>query len=483
MNNVKSLPVQFTVSKEYVDNDTRFLQVEIDVLHTGLNFNNSIFDKEVVDKCVESIKNTPILGFIEYNIDNKEDDFKGHEYILTRTSNGIEEKYIGSCYGVIPESCNARWVKKVSDDMQERDYLRVDGLLWTKFDDSTSIFNRDTEKAQSMELEVSSVEGFEDENGIFHFQNFRFDGCCILGKDVEPAMINSTISLNFTVKDFVQEIQNELMNFTKLQNKENNQGGNTTMANTDFSQTVLEMFSDVSNVVKNQEVIVDRWGDSVPRFYLQDIQDNEVIVVDRNDNYNYYGYSFVVNGDKVEIDFTNGNRKKIRYEDYEDTTTVSDGSFDFGKHIAEIEDSAFSKLDEANAKIATIEQEKVDVESNYSQIKADYDEIKPKYDEYVKAEQDRIEAELDAQKCAEFAKYEAVLAECEDFVALKDKKAELSLKEIESECAIMYARKSLAQNNFSKKTTTNTLDIIPDISDETEGFVATKYGNIRVSNK
>ena len=483
MNNVKSLPVQFTVSKEYVDNDTRFLQVEIDVLHTGLNFNNSIFDKEVVDKCVESIKNTPILGFIEYNIDNKENDFKGHEYILTRTNNGIEEKYVGSCYGVIPESCNARWIKKTSDDMQERDYLRVDGLLWTKFDDSTSIFNRDTEKAQSMELEVSSVEGFEDENGIFHFQNFRFDGCCILGKDVEPAMINSTISLNFTVKDFVQEIQNELMNFTKLQNKENNQGGNTTMANTDFSQTVLEMFSDVSNVVKNQEVIVDRWGDSVPRFYLQDIQDNEVIVVDRNDNYNYYGYSFVVNGDKVEIDFTNGNRKKIRYEDYEDNATVSNNGFSFGEHIAEIESSAFSKVDEANAKVTAIEQEKVDVETNYTQIKADYDEIKPKYDEFVKAEQDRIEAELDAQKSAEFAKYEVILADSDEFVALKDKKAELSLKEIESECAIMYARKSLAQHNFSKKTTTNTLDIIPDISDETEGFVSTKYGNIRVSNK
>lgn len=95
---------------------------------------------------METIKNTPVLGFIKYNKVTQENDFKGHEYILTKTENGIEEKYIGSCFGVIPESCNPRWITKMCDDGQERDFVQVDALLWTKFEDSISIMERDSEK-------------------------------------------------------------------------------------------------------------------------------------------------------------------------------------------------------------------------------------------------------------------------------------------------------------------------------------------------
>ena len=38
------------VIDEISNEDTRFLKVEIDVLHTGLNFNNSVFDKDVVNE-------------------------------------------------------------------------------------------------------------------------------------------------------------------------------------------------------------------------------------------------------------------------------------------------------------------------------------------------------------------------------------------------------------------------------------------------
>lgn len=108
--------------------------------------------------------------------------------------------------------------------------------------------------------------------------------------------------------------------------------------------------------------------------------------------------------------------------------------------------------------------------------------MKPKYDDYVKAEQARIEAELDAQKDAEFAKYETVLNDDINFAALKDKKAEMTVKEIESECAILYARKSLAQTNFSKSIdSTMTAGLINDDADN--GMVETKYGYIAVNRR
>lgn len=488
-----SLPISFSINNEVSNNDGRFINVTIDVLHTGLNFNKSIFSKEIVDANIESIKNTPILGFIQKS-SFENNDFKGHEYIITKTDKkGVTRKYIGSAYGMIPESCNPRWTTKMCDDGEEREFLQVDGLLWTKFEDSTDIMLRDVEKPHSMELFPDNIDGYEDEDGNFVFTKFSFNGCCILGSDIEPAMINSTIEVQFTMSDFVKNIQSELNDkftiFTKMVNGKTNQGG----IGMDFAQTLLAQFEDISAMVRQHETYTDRWGYECPRYYAVDVQESEVIVVDAMNNYNYIGLTFTMNGDKAEIDFDSGKRKKLRYEDYVEGTVVPEGSFDFGKHISEIEDAAFAKVEEAKAsvsekeekiaefetKVSEFEVAKNEIEESYNQIKAEFDEMKPKYDDYVKKEQARIEAELDAQKDAEFAKYETVLSEDVNFAALKEKKNEMTVKEIESECAILYARKNLAQTNFSKSNdSVMTAGLINDNTNE--GYIETKYGNIPV---
>lgn len=490
-----SLPIYFSVKNEVSNDNDRFLEVEIDVLHTGVNFNSSIFSKEVVNENIETIKNTPILGFIR-ELPNNEKDFKGHEYVITKTDkDGITRRYIGSAFGLIPESCNARWINKISEDGQEREYLRVSGLLWTKFSDAIDIMMRDIEKPHSMELYQDNIEGYEDEDGNFVFTSFNFDGCCILGStdDIQPAMISSNIKIkdsevvNFTMTDFVKNLQSELINkyntFTELVNKENNNGGIENMAKTDFTQTVLNQFQDIASVVNVQETFKDKWGDDVPRYYATDVQENEVIVVDRMNNYNYYGVSFTIDGDKPILDFTNCKRKKVVYENYEENTTVPEGSFNFGKHIADIEEVAFAKVNEAMEKIVDIEQAKTDAETNYSQIKADYDEIKPKYDEYVQAEEKRQADELNAQKDSKFAEYEDILSENADFTALKERKDELSVDEIEKECAVLYVKANRSKANFSKSNSTSAIvGVINDEDDNDDGeYVNTKYGNIPIS--
>lgn len=509
-----SLPIYFSVKNEVSNKDDRFLEVEIDVLHEGLNLNKSIFSKEVVNENIDTIKNTPILGFIR-ELSDGENDFKGHEYIITKTDkNKLTRKYVGSAFGLIPESCNARWITKMSEDGQERDYLRVDGLLWTKFSDSIDIMMRDIEKPHSMELFPDNINGYENEDGNFVFTSFNFDGCCILGStdDIQPAMISSDIKIKdyevqFSLKDFVRNVQTELNDkysaFTKLVNdttftnssemvNDNNKGGIETMQNTDFS-TVLQMFNDISYAISQHEIVEDRWGDKYPRYYAVDIQENEVIVVDRMNNYNYFAFTYSMNGDSCEIDFENCKRKKISYEDYVDGTSTIEGAFDFGKHIEEIENSVFAKVEEANTKVSEAENKAVEfevkvselemakneIEEKFNQINAEFEEMKPKYEDYVKAEQVRIEAELDAQKDAEFSKYETVLADDVNFAALKEKKAELTVKEIESECAILYARKNLEQTNFSKSNENTMKAGIVDTG-EKDGFVATKYGYIKV---
>lgn len=499
-----SLPISFSVNSEISDKNNRFINVTIDVLHTGLNYNKSIFSKEVVDENIETIKNTPILGFIhEVPFDGK--DFKGHEYIITRDDNGVKRKYIGEAFGMIPESCNPRWTTKITDSGIEREFLQVDGILWTKFQDATEIMLNDIEKPQSMELYPYDIDGYEDEDGNFVFEKFSFDGCCILGSTVEPAMENAKIEVQFSLSDFVKNIQIELNDkysaFTKLANdtafakvvdETTNERGIEDMPNTDFTQTLLAQFQDIAATVRQFEVFTDKWGYECPRYYTVDIQDDEVIVVDAMNNYNYFGLSFTMNGDKAEINFESAKRKKLRYENYEDGASI-DGAFDFGKHIEEIENNAFVKIEEANVKVsefetkfneaetkmAEFETAKNEMEEKYNQISVEFEEMKPKYENYVQEEQARINAELEAQKDAEFAKYESVLKDDENFMALKEKKNEMEFKEIESECALLYARKSLAQSNFSKSNTSEmTAGLIKDNIDD--GFVSTKYGNVPV---
>ena len=501
-----SLPIYFSVNDEISDKDNRFINVSIDVLHTGLNFNGSIFSKEVVEKNINSIKNTPILGFIrEVPFDGK--DFKGHEYVITKTKDGVKRKYIGEAFGMIPESCNPRWISKTTDSGEEKEFLQVDGLLWTKFQDSTEIMLEDIEKPQSMELFPESIDGYEDDDGNFVFTEFSFDGCCILGSEVEPAMENSVITIDFTMNNFVRNIQSELIDkyniFTKMVNEKNNDGGIEDMSNENFAQTLLAMFEDISAMVRQHEIFTDKWGYECPRYHAVDIQENEVIVVDAMNNYNYFGLSFVMNGDKAEIDFESCKRKKISYEDYVDGATTPEGAFDFGQHISKIIEAAFDKVEEANTKVSEVEEkvaefetktneleEKVaefeaaknEIEEKYNQVNAEFEEMKPKYEDYVAAEQARIEAELDAQKDAEFAKYETILTDNVEFEALKEKKAELTVKEIESELAIMYARKTLAQTNSDFSKTKEDGMMVAGLIDNSgkDGFVETKYGYIPV---
>ena len=295
------------------------------------------------------------------------------------------------------------------------------------------------------------------------------------------------------IKDIQSELNDKFTTFTKMVNEKTNQGGIEAMSNTDFTQTVLQQFEDISTMVREHEVTRDRWGDSVPRYYAVDVQENEVIVVDRESGYNYFGFVFTINGDKPEIDFTSGKRKKLRYEDYVEGAMAPEGGFDFGNHISEIEDTAFAKVEEANTKVSDaegkisefevkvseIETAKNDIEEKYNQISAEFEEMKPRYEDYVKAEQARIEAEIDAQKDAEFAKYETVLTDDIDFAALKERKAEMTVKEIESECAILYARKNLATTNFSKSNEGVMTAGLVD-NGEKDGFVSTKYGYIPV---
>lgn len=500
-----SIPVMFEKVADYISDDKRFTKVKIYLMHTGLNANGSIFNKDVVDKAIPTLGYIPILGFIEKN-SKGEDDFSNHRYILVKDQNGLHRKYVGSAYGVIMsnEDNNAHYENRMCDDGIERTFVVVEGLMWN-FLKGAEIMNRDIIKDHSMELfddGEDSYEGYEDDDGNFVFTSFSFRGACILGNDTkyQAAMTGSTIEVQFTISDFVKEIQSELNDtytaFTQFMKKEskkndnksksqnNTEGGNDDMA-TDFSQTVMEQFSDIATIVSNYAVIKDRWGDAVPRYYLADIQENEVIVVDRQNNYQYYGCEFSIDGDKPVINFETAKRKKITYADYVEGEAPVEGAFNFGTHISDIENTAFAKVSEAEKSVESANEAKTTAEQDYSNLKAEYDEMKPKYEAYEKAESERITAETKKAKEDVIAQYEVALKDNDEFVTLKDKLDEYSTADdVEAKCAIMFARKNIATNfSANGKKSASVLSATADEDEVPEGYVKTKYGMVRTSKR
>ena len=288
-----SFPVTFEKVKDFETADDRFTKVKIWLMHLGKNLNNSEFEKSVVDKAIPTLQYIPIMGFVELNDDN-EKDFSDHRYIITKDEKGIRRKYMGTPYGVIKSSDdnNAHYEERLCEDGETRTFLVTEGVIWNVLEDGAEIFHRDLVKSQSMELYEKSIDGYEDDDGIFHFTEFSFRAACVLGDDVTPAMTGSTVEVQFTLSDFVKDIQSELNDkyttFTKLTEvvNEKTNGGVEIMDNTDFTQTLLSQFEDISAQVRQHETFTDRWGYECARYYAVDIQENEVIVVDAKNNYN-----------------------------------------------------------------------------------------------------------------------------------------------------------------------------------------------------
>ena len=257
-------PVSFIKKGEYESSDFRFIDVSIDVMHTGANLNKTSFTKDAINKAVPTIRNTPILGYVVDELDEEDKDFKGHEHELRITDKDVKYVYAGQAYGVIPESCNPRWIVKDDGTGIEREYLRVDGLIWTKFSDPVDIFTRDSTKNHSVELTDMAC-GPADKNGNVPVGSFKFDGCCILSTtdpSIKPAMTGSCVTANSSVEDITAQIRDRLYEYQAIQqnytaqndNPSDEEKGDTTPMNENEKNPAMTENAVAEGAVENPEI-------------------------------------------------------------------------------------------------------------------------------------------------------------------------------------------------------------------------------------
>lgn len=506
-------PISFLKKNEYETSDFRFIDVCIDVMHTGANLNKTSFTKDVINKAVPTIANMPILGYVVNELDDEDKDFKGHEHELRITDTDVKYLYAGQAYGVIPESCNPRWIIKDDGTGIEREYLRVDGLIWTKFSDPVDIFTRDVTKNHSVELTDMICEAKRDD-GITPVSSFKFDGCCILSTTdpkIQPAMTGSCVTANFSVDDITSQIRERLYEYQSLQQNysaknenpsdeekgdippmneneknpavtenavaegavENSEVETTTAENaaaepefeaaatenaaskegaenattetpaenaapveegepaasSEFTLTANQLRDEVYNALLEIQV-PSRWDPEcmIPKYWLTDIQDNEVIVTDSG-TYQLMGIPYSMNGDNVVLEYENIKRKKVVYEDW-DNGDVMPGLI-----------TMFSALTD----------KLVELSDSFTKATNEVSEIKPKLEAYQQAEAEAVAAAEKAKRDELFSIMDEKLGANAEYTALKEN-TEITYAELETKCYALVGRQSA---EFSYVPTTN----------------------------
>lgn len=189
------------------DYDDRFKKVKIFVAHTGENLNQSSFSLQALQKMSRTLPYVPIVGYLtkdEYgNV-----DFKGHESVIEIVDDELRIDYLGVPFGFIPEN------PKIDFEFREgKEWLTVEGYLWNKFEKYIKTIEKaNGRKSQSME--IINVVGYVDDTDVLHIENGEFSALCILGDNVQPAMVGSTLEMFTANNSFKDEIKEMIYEFT-----------------------------------------------------------------------------------------------------------------------------------------------------------------------------------------------------------------------------------------------------------------------------
>ncbi len=410
-----SIPIEFEKSNQFDFSDERFMPVKIWIAHTGENRNNSIFTKESLEFMASSLSNVPILGFLADTDENV--DFLGHEQKISVKDGKVDIQYLGRAYGLIPESNNARFEFRYGKDGKEREYLVCDGIIWNKFKEVPQIFDRDSGfKNQSMELFPSSIKGKFNDHGLFVYEEAKVEGACMLGENVNPAMISSTIE-KFSVDTHSNSVTEMIKEFNRLFSEIRKEGGNeldkqietveekveTTVVEEDEEKETGGVDTEDTEVKESEETVEqaketeDQFSEK-PMIRTFEISHNDIRqdIYNQLDDHDALGehYSYIIDVYDSHAIVENGDSfYKVNYVKHESAVSLGEYEELFPMFLNKVEkesvDNARKSIEQLESELANLKEfkekselaDKEEVLSQYSETlnKESYEAIKSKF--------------------------------------------------------------------------------------------------------
>ena len=187
--------LKFDVNNDYAEG---LLPVVLQSCHIGKNVNNTIIEENVMNSCLPSFKNRPILGYI-HEVDG---EWHFYKHNLHEDEDG-EIVYDEIPVGIVPESCDA---KLEYDEEKDKTYVVINGYIFEEYSKAAEILKREKECSVSVELSIREF-SYNAKEHCLVIEDFYFSGVTILGKhpdgeDVMPGMAGSNIKLaDFSAKN------------------------------------------------------------------------------------------------------------------------------------------------------------------------------------------------------------------------------------------------------------------------------------------
>lgn len=413
------------------------------IAYVGKNRNNTSISKETFEKAVPSMFNCPIVA----NYIEDEDKIGSHDCEWEVKDGKINVYNLTEPIGVIPESANHWYEEVVEDDGTIHEYLCTDILLWKRQRCFAHILEKGS-VSESMEITIKDGEW----NGLYYeIYDMYFTAFCLL-ETAAPCFESASIalfSIDESFKSKYQDMLKELSEYNQNNNERNKEDmskENTTPEvvtnaeeeasvdnGSNFALTAKQLWGDAQSVL-SKEIMDTEWGEMY-RYYLLDIQDDELIVEDWED-WNVYGLKYSLDGDNIVIDFESKVRKKVVYADYEEGENPETN---------ESYSVVYENFKEAyQGKVQELE----DCNNELSEVKEKFEKATNELD-VLQEENSKIKSEKYATEMSyTFGKFEQILGSNEQYKEYKNtvmENQEYSVEDVENHCYSLIGRYNLVQ--------------------------------------
>ena len=374
-------------------------ECEIKVCYLGRNRNGSYINKDTAEKMAQTLPGTPIVGAYRKDID----DFGDHGEVIKIEDGEISFSCKTTPYGFVAPDAKV-WFQKFEDidefdNRVERTYLMTTGYLWTgQYPEIEKCITEGM--GQSMELDPMDGYWSKDQaSGIEFFivNDATFTKLCVLGSDVEPCFEGASITAQ-TSKSFSKE---------------------------GFAQTLFTMMNELKYALE------DKGGLNMPEptkdEALFTTEDTVEEVAEDNSAEEFAAKEEEKKEEEVE--------EKDEASDDDDSSDDKDEEDDDKKKKPEDKSACGNKkkknsLEEDNSELEALRAEMAQLQSDFAALKEEAEVLRE-----FKAARDA------ADKDALIAKY--FMLSDEDKADVIAHKAEYSLKDIESQLALIYVQKNV----------------------------------------
>ena len=418
-------------------------KAKVIIMHEGTNRNNTHFSLESIKKAEETIKNRPLLGYIEKDENGKATDFTDHRREIKITKDGLDVYYLEQPLGVFPESCNPRY-----EEIGGVTHFVADCYIWENYSNEalSLIEESDGEKQVSMEIYLNDSE--ELENGVIDIKDFTFMAVTILGDDIIQGM-NGTCGLELFTKN---ENQLNLEEFTKdittkIQEIER---GESEMNKTIFGLGTGELVRLVIEALDTHTYTDTFWGDEMEfrKYGFVDLDTEESVVIVRDFlAETIIGIPYSLDGEIVNLDIENADKYVSIWKKAEGETQTL--NFE-NTQLKQMYTDKINKLEESYSKEV---KEREDLETKHNETIAEFEQLKKEVEELrtYKSEKEKAE-KLEALKTEVTDVVSEFEFKLEDLTELTEKvySEEMTVDEFKKELFVMEGIKALEEKKKAK---------------------------------